>query len=111
MPRSRSGTLGTLVLALLTAAGSLWLGVGSGVLDCNHLAPLTVLATVSAFVMALGFRLLARASTSAQRWQLAVALLLAAGTLFGDARFVTKYRRVCNQVERQFQQTTTPAAK
>lgn len=90
---------------------SLWLGLGTTGVECDRLAPLTVLAALSAFVIALCFRMLTRAETVAQRWQLAITLLLAGATFFGNARFVSKYRGPCNQVERQIRRLNNPAAK
>ena len=122
MARIKSGALGTLVIALLVAAASAWLGLRSNGVYCDQLAPLTVLATLSAFVMALCFRQLATAHTggappagfrnklAASRLrggpptryrQLFAALLIAAITLFGDAHFVVKYHGFCNQLQQQ----------
>jgi|ERR1700743_3623239 hypothetical protein len=109
MAQLKSGTLATLILAVLTLGLSLWLGRSSNAVECDRLAPLAVVATLSAFIIALAFRQMARAGRPAQRWQLLAALLLAAGTLFGDVHFVAKYRSPCNQVEQQLRQTKVPA--
>jgi phosphoglycerol transferase MdoB-like AlkP superfamily enzyme len=109
MAQLRSGTLATLLLAVLALGLSLWLGRSSNAVECDRLAPLGVVATLSAFIIALAFRQLGRAGTRAKRWQLALALLLAGGTLFGDIRFVAKYRNPCNQVQQQLKQTKIPS--
>ena len=49
---------------------------GSGI-ECERLAPLTVLATIAAFLMAICFRQMARYKERSQRWFLVVCLLLA----------------------------------
>ena len=71
---------------------------GPGI-DCNRLAPLTVLATVGAFLMAICFRQMGQHKGKSQRWFLLVCLLLAAATLFTDFRYVRRYRGICDQVE------------
>jgi hypothetical protein len=73
---------------------------GSGI-DCNHLAPLTVLATIAAFLMSICFRQMARHKDRSQRWFLAVCLLIAAATLFSDFRYVRRYRDLCDSVQQQ----------
>jgi hypothetical protein len=83
-------------------AASAWY-MRPGGIDCNHLAPLTVLATVAAFLMSICFRQMARHKEPAQRWFLAVCLLLAAMTLFVDFRYVRRYRGICDLVQQQFQ--------
>jgi hypothetical protein len=111
MPRLKSGTLGVLVLALLTAGASASLGVGGNAIECERLAPLAVLAVLSAFVVALCFRILARSTTTMQRWQLAVALVLAGASLFINARFIRSYRGPCNQIEKQLHQSSALSSK
>jgi hypothetical protein len=111
MAQRRSRTLATLVLALLTAGASIWLGSSIHEIECERLPSLTVVAMLSAFVLALGFRQLARTTTVMRRWQLIVALLIAGVTLFGDVRFVAKYRGPCNQLQWQIHKTTAPAEK
>jgi hypothetical protein len=74
---------------------------GSGI-DCTRLAPLTVLATIAAFLMSICFRQMATHKERTQRWFLLVCLLVAAATLFSDFRYVRRYRGVCDQV-RQIQ--------
>lgn len=73
-----------------------------GGINCNYLAPLTVLATLAAFLMSICFRQLAKHKQRGQRWFLAVCLLLAAVTLFTDFRYVRRYRDVCDQLQQQF---------
>jgi membrane protein implicated in regulation of membrane protease activity len=68
------------------------------------MAPLTVLATLAAFVMALSFRLLARVNTASRKWQLVAALIISAITIFIDARFVKTHRQFCQQLEQQMDQ-------
>ena len=74
---------------------------GSGI-DCNRLAPLTILATLAAFLMSICFRQMARHKERSQRWFLLVCLLIAAATLFSDFRYVRRYREICDSVQRQF---------
>ena len=71
---------------------------GSGI-ECDRLAPLTVLATIAAFLMAICFRQMARYKERSQRWFLLVCLLLAAISLFTDFRYVRRYRGICNSVQ------------
>jgi hypothetical protein len=73
-----------------------------GGIDCNHLAPLTVLATLAAFLMSICFRQMAKHTERSQRWFLAVCLLIAAVTLFSDFRFVRRYRGLCDSMQQQF---------
>jgi hypothetical protein len=73
---------------------------GSGI-DCNRLAPVTVLAMLAAFIMSLCFRQMARHKERSERWFLAACLLIAAITLFSDFRYVRRYRDLCDSVQRQ----------
>ena len=111
MPRIKSGTLGALAISLIVAAGSAWLVFSSRGVYCDRLPSMTILATLAAFVIALCFRLIPRTSTASHRLQLGAALLLGGITLFGNARFVTKYRGRCNQIERQIRQASTFKSK
>jgi hypothetical protein len=111
MPKLRSGSLGALTIALLIAAASAWLSLNANAIFCERLPSMTILATLSAFVMALCFRLFPRAAMPMHKWMLASALIVAAGTLFADARFVIKYRGVCSQLEKQIRQINPPAPK
>ena len=71
-------------------------------IDCNRLAPLTILATLAAFLMSICFRQMARHGERSQRWFLLVCLLIAAVTLFSDFRYVRRYREICDSVQQQF---------
>jgi hypothetical protein len=110
MARIRSGALGTLAIAVLVAAASAWLTLRSNGVECDGLASLTVLAMLSAFVIALCFRQLAAPRTgdghSAYSWRLFAALLIAATTLSADAHHVVKYRGLCHQLRQQMQRNT-----
>ena len=98
-------TTGILCLGALVA--SAWFTrPGSGI-DCNRLAPLTVLATLGAFLMAICFRQMARFTERSARWFLVVCLVMAAATLFTDFRYVRRYRGVCVEV-RQMQTQSSP---
>jgi hypothetical protein len=70
-------------------------------IDCNHLAPLTVLATIAAFLMSICFRQMAKHKERSQRWFLVVCLLIAAVTLFSDFRYVRRNRDLCDSVQQQ----------
>ncbi|MGC1363038.1 MAG: hypothetical protein WA419_21385 [Silvibacterium sp.] len=80
---------------------------GPGI-DCNRLAPLTVLATIAAFLMSICFRQMAKHKERSQRWFLLVCLLIAAATLFSDFRYVRRYRGICDQVEQMQRVPPTP---
>ena len=109
MAKPGSRTLGTLVIAILIAAASIWLVYNANAVFCEHLPAMTILATLAAFVMALCFRLLARANTRPQTIQLIATLIIAGLTLFCNARFVLKYRGFCTDLEKQIQQFEKPA--
>ncbi len=72
-------------------------------IDCNRLAPLTILATLAAFIMAMCFRQMARHAERPHRWFLVVWLVVAAATLFADFRYVRTYRGVCDSLQQQMQ--------
>lgn len=102
-PKLSAGLLTTGIFSLGVAAASVWfMRPGSG-FDCNRLAPLTVLATLAAFIMSLCFRQMARHKERSQRWFLAVCLLIAAATLFSDFRYVRRYRDLCDSIRQQIQ--------
>jgi hypothetical protein len=103
MARIKSGALGTLVIATGIALASAWMIINAREVYCDRLAPLTVLATLSAFAIALCFRQLGAAQRET-RWMLACSLLLAGVTLFADARFVVHYRPLCGGLQQQLQQ-------
>ncbi len=68
---------------------------------CDRLAPLAVLAALSATLIALCFRSLATAS---RRRLPGVALALAAAGLFASTRFIVHYHAACAGVMRQLHQ-------
>ena len=76
----------------------------SGGIDCNRLAPLTIFATVAAFLMSICFRQMSRHKERSQRLFLAFCLLIAAATLFTDFRYVRRYRGICDSVQQQMKQ-------
>ena|SRR5450432_2030005 len=95
----RRNFLVPLVLAVAVAIASGWTILTSVHTYCEERPRLTVLATLAGFLIALCFRQLGRAKTGAQRWLLAVCLVVAGCTLFADARVVIAYNRVCAQTE------------
>lgn len=102
-PPKRSRIVITGFLAFLAAGASAWLILGNEI-DCNRLAPLTVLATLAAFLISICFRQMGRYPDRRSRWLLLVFLLLAAGTLFADFRYVRHYRDFCDQLQQQIRQ-------
>jgi hypothetical protein len=98
--RSRVRIFLTAALALLTAGGSWWL-TRPGAIQCDALAPLTVLATLAAFLISVCFRLMARRADRRSRWFLFAIILIAAATLFADFRFVRRYRTFCEDLRQQ----------
>ena len=105
--RFPSRILVTGVLVLLTAAGSVWfIGRSRGV-DCASMAPLTVMATLAAFIISLCFRQMSRFPGRASRWFLVACLLVAAATLFTDFRYVRRYRGFCQQLQQQMRAPAT----
>lgn len=70
-------------------------------IDCNKLPPLTILATLAAFIMAICFRQMARHPERSHRWFLVIWLVIAAATLFADFRYVRRYRDVCDSLQQQ----------
>jgi hypothetical protein len=89
------------------AASAWFTRPGSGI-DCNRLAPLTVLATLGAFLMAICFRQMGRFKERSARWFLVVCLVMAAMTLFTDFRYVRRYRGICDQVQQMQQVKAAP---
>jgi uncharacterized membrane protein len=73
---------GLLCVGVLVA--SAWFTRPGPGIECARLAPLTVLATIAAFLMAICFRQMARYKERSQRWFLAACLLLAAISLFTE---------------------------
>jgi hypothetical protein len=91
-------------LCLGAFLASAWFSRPGPGIDCNRLAPLTVLATIAAFLMSICFRQMARHKERSQRVFLLVCLLVAAATLFSDFRYVRRYRGFCDSFE-QMQRT------
>ena len=83
-------------MAVLVAIASVALLVNLQHTPCEQRAPLTVVATLAAFVIALCLRSFAAVNTQGSKYALIVALLIASSCLFADARFVLQYRAVCN---------------
>ncbi|QNI33607.1 hypothetical protein H7849_06615 [Alloacidobacterium dinghuense] len=69
---------------------------------------MTICAMLSAFVIALSFRQVAKAAGKTEKWVLAIAIFIAGATVFADARFVLKYRALCSQLQEQIRQMSTP---
>lgn len=99
----RNWIFATGFLALLAAGASAYLILQTAI-DCNNLAPLTVLATLAAFIISICFRQMGRYPDKRSRWLLFVFLLLAASTLFEDFRYVRHYRDFCDQLQQQMRQ-------
>jgi hypothetical protein len=99
-PAKRSRIYITGAIALFTAGASAWLILESEV-HCDSLAPLTVLATLAAFIISICFRQMGRFPDQRSRWILLVWMIVAAGTLFADFRYVRKYRAFCDQLQQQ----------
>lgn len=109
MTQIKSRPLAPLIISVMIAGASAWLAFGSSGIYCDRLPSMTVCATLAAFAIALGFRQMPRISARTQKWLLAASLLIAALTLFADARFVLKYRGLCSQIQEQFRQMHTPS--
>jgi glucan phosphoethanolaminetransferase (alkaline phosphatase superfamily) len=99
-PAKRSRIFITGGIAIVTAVSSAWL-THEPILHCDSLAPLTVLATLAAFIISICFRQMGRFSDKRSRLILVVFLLIAAGTLFADFRYVRKYRAFCDELQQQ----------
>lgn len=87
------------LLILCAFLASAWFARPASLIDCNRLAPLVVLATIAAFLMAICFRQMSTHKDRPQRWFLLVCLLIAAATLFTDFRYVNRYRGICVEVQ------------
>lgn len=98
--RARSRIVITVVLALAAAGASAWFMRGSEV-RCDTLAPLTVLATLAAFLISICFRQMGRYADSRSRWILFGCVLIAGATLFADFRYVRRYRDFCDQLQQR----------
>lgn len=89
---------------MLTAAASWWFIGRSNTIRCDGLAPLTVLATLAAFLISVCFRLMSRYADRRNRWFLLLCVLIAAATIFTDFRFVRRYRGFCQDLRQQIHQ-------
>lgn len=105
-PPKRSRLLITAGIALLTAGASAWLILRQTAIHCDSLAPLTVLATLAAFLISICFRQMGRFPDRRSRLFLLACLLVAAATLFVDFRFVRRYRDFCDQLQEQIRQAS-----
>lgn len=106
-PRVPSRILITAVLVLLTAGGSAYLMARSRGIECDTLAPLTVLATLAAFLISVCFRQMGRYPGRRSRWFLVACLVVAGATLFTDFRYVRRNRGFCNELHQQMQSPPT----
>lgn len=95
------------VLILLAAGGSIWLMARTRAIECNTLAPLTVLATLAAFFISVCFRQMSRYPDRRSRLFLLAFLLIAAATLFTDFRYVRHNRGLCNELRQQMRSNPT----
>ena len=95
------------MLAVAAAGASWWYMRPGPAIDCNRLPPLTILATLAAFIIAIIFRQMARFPERSHRWFLAIWLVVAAATLFADFRYVRRYRDICNSLQQEFQPPKT----
>ncbi|MBT9329919.1 hypothetical protein [Paracidobacterium acidisoli] len=101
--------LSTAAVALGLPIASGWIMLHSKGVDCTRLAPLTILATLAAFLISICFRQMNKFKASRQRWFLFACILVAGATLFADFRFVRRYRDLCDQMQQQIrQQMNTP---
>lgn len=83
-------------LAVLVGIGSAALLFDLQHMPCEQRAPLTVLATLAAFVIAFCVRQFSGTPSRSSRNVILAALFIAAACLFADARFVLEYRGICN---------------
>jgi FtsH-binding integral membrane protein len=95
------------VIALAVAICSAWLMLRSTAMFCERLAPLTILATLAAFLISICFRQMGKFKEKRQRWFLFVCILIAGATLFADFRFVRHYRDMCDQLKEQLHHVTS----
>jgi FtsH-binding integral membrane protein len=109
-PRFPRAILASGVLALLVAGASAWLiAKSSGAeIHCDSLAPLTVLATLAAFLISVCFRQMGRYPDRRSRWVLFAWVLVAGATLFADFRFVRHYRGFCDEIQQQLHRPANP---
>ncbi len=102
--RFPSRILVTAFLVCLVAGASWWFMARASGIQCDSLAPLTVLATLAAFLISVCFRQMGRYRARSARWFLFGCILLAAATLFTDFRYVRRYRGSCDQPRQPMQQ-------
>ena len=102
-PRFPVRLISVAILTVTAAAASWWYMRPGPVIDCNRLPPLTVLATLAAFLIAIIFRQMGRHPERSHRWFLTIWLVVAAATLFTDFRYVRRYRSICDSLQRQMQ--------
>jgi hypothetical protein len=95
----------TVAITVIAAGASAWLILGTAAIHCDSLAPLTVLATLAAFIISICFRQMGKFPDKRSRWILFACLLIAACTLFGDFRYVRKYRDFCDSLRQQIRQS------
>jgi hypothetical protein len=107
MPQLKSKAIVTPVLSVLIAAASAWLALGAQGIYCDRLPSMTICGVLAALAIALSFRQVPKAA-KLDKWLLAVAIFIASATLFADARFVFKYRRICSQLQEQIRQMQAP---
>jgi hypothetical protein len=100
--------LSTGILCVGAFLASAWFVRQRAGVDCNVLAPLTVLATIAAFLMSICFRQMGTHKERKERWFLAICLLLAAATLFTDFRYVRRYRGFCDQIQQMQRLQSVP---
>ncbi|MBV8114830.1 MAG: hypothetical protein JO300_08815 [Silvibacterium sp.] len=95
------------ILTVAAAAASWWYMRPDPAIDCNRLPPLTIFATLAAFIIAIIIRHMARHPDRAHRWFLTIWLVVAAATLFADFRYVRRYRDICNSLQQEMQHLKT----
>jgi hypothetical protein len=105
-PPKPSRLLVTAFIALIAAGASTWLILRQTAIHCDSLAPLTVLATLAAFLISICFRQMGRFPDRRSRLFLLACMLVAAATLFADFRFVRRYRDFCDQLQQEIRQTS-----
>lgn len=81
-----------------------WFMYHSAAIYCESLAPLTVLATLAAFLISICFRLMGKFPGKRDRWFLFACVVIAGATLFVNFRYVRKYRMFCDQLQQQMRQ-------
>jgi hypothetical protein len=99
--RSRIRIFLVAALTLIPAGASWWFMGRSNAIQCDALAPLTVLATLAAFLISACFRLMGRYADRRSRWFMLVCVLIAAATIFTNFRFVRRYRGFCEDLRQQ----------